>query len=375
MPSSASTHRRPMSGIIGRTQTNGPRDYEAVHAVQDGYRRSRLSEWGQAPSPLLAESDPSIDMVTPPLDQVNAMSGEQFFAMAAELMKLHPPHVTDWSVVSRMRRIGLVPGQSFDPSSLSADASEAVAGAAQTGQAALAAQMPTMAQVINGWQMNVNSIGVYGDFYAKRGVVAMMGLGANQAEDAVYPLLMADANGDNIEGSRDYLLHFDKGQLPPVAAFWSVTMYDEHGFQVANEINRFAIGDRDPSGVQHRRLLDLYLQHTNPGPDRESNRLPLTQWSRRRHRYAALCARSGRSCGCLEPSTADSADPLNEAETPRSSISVYRLGDGAIASALAAPPRRRECARVWRASRRGSSCRAPSPSASSRGGGPGWGST
>ena len=106
--------------------------------------------------------------------------------------------------------------------------------------------MPTMAQVINGWQMNVNSIGVYGDFYAKRGVVAMMGLGANQAEDAVYPLLMADANGDNIEGSRDYLLHFDKGQLPPVAAFWSVTMYDEHGFQVANEINRFAIGDRDP---------------------------------------------------------------------------------------------------------------------------------
>ena len=121
----------PYVWIIGRTQTNGPRDYEAVHAVQDGYRLSRLSEWGQAPSPLLAESDPSIDMVTPPLDQVNAMSGQQFFAMAAELMKLHPPHVTDWSVVSRMRRIGLVPGQSFDPSSLSADASEAVAGAAQ----------------------------------------------------------------------------------------------------------------------------------------------------------------------------------------------------------------------------------------------------
>jgi hypothetical protein len=264
----------PYVWIIGRTQTNGPRDYEAVHAVQDGYRLSRLSEWGKAPSPLLAESDPSIDMVTPPLDQVNAMSGEQFFAMAAELMKLHPPHVTDWSVVSRMRRIGLVPGHSFDPSSLSADASEAVAVAAQTGLAALAAQMPTMAQVTNGWQMNVNSMGVYGDFYAKRGVVAMMGLGANQAEDAVYPLLMADANGDNIDGSRDYLLHFDKGQLPPVAAFWSVTMYDEHGFQVANEINRFAIGDRDPLAYNPDGSLDLYLQHTNPGPDRESNWLP-----------------------------------------------------------------------------------------------------
>lgn len=264
----------PYCWVIGRTQTNGPADYGAVHVIQDGYGLSRLSDWGKDPSPVVVDVDPSIDMVTPPLGQVNAMAGEAFFALGADLMQLHPPHVTDWSVVSRMRRIGVVPGRSFDPAGLSPEATEAVQAAAQTGQAALLAQMPTMAAVSNGWQMNTNSIGVYGDFYAKRAVVAMMGLGANQAEDAVYPLLMTDANGDKVDGSLDYVLHFEKEQLPPVGAFWSVTMYDEHGFQVANELDRFAIGDRDPLAYNTDGSLDLYLQHTNPGPDRESNWLP-----------------------------------------------------------------------------------------------------
>jgi hypothetical protein len=264
----------PYVWVIGRTQTNGPGDYEAVHQVQDGYRLSRLSEWGKPPSPVMATIDPNIDMVTPPLDQVNAMSGQDFFAMGAELMKLHPPHVTDWSVLSRMRRIGISAGQSFDVSGLRAEVQAAVHGAPKAGQAALAAQLPTLATLTNGWQMNVNSIGVYGNFYAKRAVVAMIGLGANAPEDAVYPLLMTDANGGPVDGSLDYVLHFEKEQLPPVYGFWSVTMYDEHGFQVANEIDRFAIGDRDPLRYNDDGSLDLYLQHANPGPERETNWLP-----------------------------------------------------------------------------------------------------
>ena len=105
-------------------------------------------------------------------------------------------------------------------------------------------------------------------------MVTLVGLGANPAEDAIYPLLLADADGDPTVGDRDYVIHFDADQLPPTDAFWSITMYDAEGYQVANELDRFAIGDRDPLSYNPDRSLDIYIQHTNPGPDRQSNWLP-----------------------------------------------------------------------------------------------------
>jgi hypothetical protein len=264
----------PYVWLIGRTQTNGPSDYPAVQAVQDGYRLVRLSQWGTEGTPNELLVDSSVDMSTPPLDMVGAMSGAEFFSMGAELMKLHPPHVTDWSQVERMGRVGIRVGESFDASELSDVQLQAVEIAPMTAQASMAALLPVLASVSNGWQMNTNSIGVYGDFYAKRAVVAMLGLGANPPEDAIYPLLMHDADGDAVEGSTDYILHFEVSELPPVEAFWSVTMYDDHGFQVANELDRFAIGDRDPLVYGADGSLVLYIQHTNPGPAREANWLP-----------------------------------------------------------------------------------------------------
>jgi hypothetical protein len=264
----------PYVWIIGRTQTNGPADYDAVHVVQDGYQIVRLSEWGSRPSAVEASINPNVDMSTPPLDQVNAMSGESFFGLAAELMKLHPPHVTDWSQLERMRHLGVIPGESFEAGELSGEQAKAVKGAPASARASIMSMLPTLAVVTNGWQMNTNTMGVYGDFYAKRATVTMLGLGANPAEDAVYPLLMSDADGNSIDGSNDYTLHFEKSDLPPVGAFWSITMYDDHGFQVANEIRRFAIGDRDPLTFNPDGSLDVYIQHTNPGPEREANWLP-----------------------------------------------------------------------------------------------------
>jgi len=117
-------------------------------------------------------------------------------------------------------------------------------------------------------------MGVYGNFYVKRAVVSMVGLCANSAEDAVYPILMADADGHPLAGDNDYVLHFDKAGFLPVHAFWSVTMYDAQGFQVANSINRFAIGDRDPLIYNADGSLDLYLQHQSPGSAKEANWLP-----------------------------------------------------------------------------------------------------
>jgi hypothetical protein len=260
--------------IIGRTQANGPSDYDAVYTVQDGFGISPLSEWGSSRTTPNPPIDPDVDMTTPPLDQVNAMSGEDFFTLGAELMRVHPPHVIDWSQVRRMRRLGIVPGQSFDVAALDAEARRAVSDAPEEGRKRLMAELPTMAVVTNGWQMNTSSIGLYGAFYSKRAVVSMLGLGANPPEDAVYPLLMADADGDKVDGSQDYVLHFAKSELPPVSAFWSITMYDDHGFQVSNELNRFALGDRDPLEYNADGSLDLYIQHANPGSDRQSNWLP-----------------------------------------------------------------------------------------------------
>jgi hypothetical protein len=93
-------------------------------------------------------------------------------------------------------------------------------------------------------------------------------------DDSVYPLLMRDADGNPIHGSNDYVLHFEESELPPVDAFWSITMYDQNGFQAANELHRFAIGDRDPLSFNSDGSLDVYVQHTNPGTERQANWLP-----------------------------------------------------------------------------------------------------
>ena len=104
--------------------------------------------------------------------------------------------------------------------------------------------------------------------------MALIGLGINQVEDAIYPLNVADADGKPVMAENKYVLSFKKEELPPVDAFWSLTMYDAEGFQVANPINHFAIGDRDALKFNQDGLLDLYIQHESPGAERETNWLP-----------------------------------------------------------------------------------------------------
>ncbi|MGA9380918.1 MAG: DUF1254 domain-containing protein [Phormidium sp.] len=264
----------PYIWIIGRTQTNGPKDYPAVHQVQDGYRITPLSQWGQAWEPKPVAIDPTVDMKTPPLNQVNTMTAAQYFSYGAELMKLNPPHITDWSTMAHLGRIGIIPGKSFDFDGAAPAVKAGLEQAVVDGLKLMYAKIPTLAQVVNGWQMNTDTMGVYGNYYLKRAIVAMVGLGANQPQDAIYPLNLVDANGQPIEGGNRYVLHFSPAELPPVEAFWSLTMYDAEGFQVANSLDRFAIGDRDPLTYNADGSLDIYIQHDSPGVDKESNWLP-----------------------------------------------------------------------------------------------------
>jgi hypothetical protein len=257
--------------IIGRTQTNGVKDYEAIHKVQDGYRVTLLADWGKAPRAVKQAIDPAVDTKTEPLRQINGMAPVDYFKRGAELMKLNPPHLTDWSTVARLRRIGIEPGKSFDASKVAPDV---LVRAAAAGLKLMHDKAPTLARIVNGWQMNTDTMGVYGNYYLKRAIVAMLGLGANQVEDAIYPLNVSDADGKSVTGGSKYVLHFTKDELPPVDAFWSLTLYDEEGFQVANPLNRFAIGDRDALKFGVDGSLDLYVQNENPGPDKEPNWLP-----------------------------------------------------------------------------------------------------
>ena len=265
----------PYVWIVGRTQTNGPRDYPAVHKIQDGYTVTPLSQWGRASAPMQAPiSAPTNSTGPAPQEQVDHMAPVAYFTYAAELMKTNPPHLTDWSTIERLKRIGIEVGHSYHPEQLDPAIREALTRAVSEGQKRMQAKAAALGRIVNGWQIITGAIGVYGNAYLQRAVIAQILLTANQPEDAIYPLIITDADGRPPTGESKYVLHFDGGKLPPVHAFWSLSMYDAQGFQVPNPINRFAIGDRDPLKYNADGSLDLYVQHDNPGGDKTANWLP-----------------------------------------------------------------------------------------------------
>ncbi|HEV3167448.1 MAG TPA: DUF1254 domain-containing protein [Isosphaeraceae bacterium] len=264
----------PYIWVIGRTKTDGEADYPAVHKIQAGYKVTPLSRWGKAPEPVTVKIDPSVDMKTPPKTQVDTMPAVKYFTYAAELLKLHPPHSTDQPIIAQMKRIGIEPGKSFDFDKLEPAVKKALESAPEAAQQLMTWKVATLARVVNGWSMNTDTMGVYGNYYLKRAMVAQIGLGANLPEDAIYPLNLFDDTGKPLDGANKYTLHFDKGATPPVNAFWSITLYDSDGFQVANVLNRFAVSGYMPFKTNADGSLDLYFQHDSPGKAREANWLP-----------------------------------------------------------------------------------------------------
>lgn len=263
----------PFAWIIGRTQTNGPDDYAAVRAVQAGYKLTRLADWGKPPVAPPVTINPTIDMKTPPKAQIDAMKPADFFRRGVELLADNPPQITDWSQVSRLERIGMERGKAYDLATLDPTIRAAVEAGAADGLKLMEARGDSIGKMVNGWQINTN-LGVYGNDYFTRAVVAQRGLGANQPQDAVYPLNLQDAEGKPVMGENRYVVRFKKGELPPADAFWSLTMYDAEGFPVANPINRYALGDRDALAFNADGSLDIVVQNEDPGPQQRANWLP-----------------------------------------------------------------------------------------------------
>lgn len=269
----------PFVWVIGRTKTDGAEDYAAVHKIQAGYTVTPLSRLGKEPEAVTVKVDPAVDMKTPPKIQVDSMSAADYFTYAAELLKVNPPHSTDQPMLAQLKRLGIEVGKSFNMDALDPQIQAVLQRVPKDAQALMTWKVPTLAREVNGWSMNTDTMGVYGNYYLKRAIVTQVGLGANLPEDAIYPLNIGDSNGKPLDGANKYVLHFSKGETPPVNAFWSITLYDPQGFQVGNSLNRFAVSSWMPFKHNADGSLDLYFQNESPGKDLEANWLPAPKGS------------------------------------------------------------------------------------------------
>jgi hypothetical protein len=263
-----------MAIIAGRTQANGPSDYAVVNAIQKQYKLTPLSAWGKPYTPPNGVIDPTIDVKTPPVDQVNGMSAAVFFKTLAALMKENPPSPADAPMVAKLAKIGIVPGQDFDMSKLDPAVAAGLKQAVQMAVAKVQAAAPSIGTKVNGWNIPPMNTGNFGTDYQTRAIVALIGVGANIVKDAIYPTAFVDADNSPLTGANRYVLHFAKGEMPPANAFWSVTMYNEQSFLVANPINRYNIAGWMPLKYNSDGSLDIYMQRESPGTAKESNWLP-----------------------------------------------------------------------------------------------------
>jgi hypothetical protein len=193
-------------------------------------------------------------------------------------MKDNPPAEADAPMVKKLAALGVVPGQPFDGSKLGPVAKDAFSKVPKIAnekimlwmkEGILAGDM----KLENGWAFTTKT-GLYGTNYIQRALITAIGLGANRPQDAVYPTSEGPDILGSYTGAKKYVVHFDKGQLPPAKGFWSITMYDKDYFFVKNPINRQSISARQNLKANADGSVDLYIQKDNPGPDKESNWLP-----------------------------------------------------------------------------------------------------
>ena len=130
-----------------------------------------------------------------------------------------------------------------------------------------------MGEMINGWHI-ARDLGRYGTKYTYRAAWTFFAVGGNLVEDAIYPAAFIDSDGKKLDGANNYVLLLAKDQIPPVDAFWSVTLYDKDTYLVDSPLNRYALGDRSNCKFGEDGSLTIYLQNKSPGKDKESNWLP-----------------------------------------------------------------------------------------------------
>jgi uncharacterized protein (TIGR03000 family) len=263
-----------MVWILGRTYCTGtPEDYKAAHAFQDGLSLVPLSAYGKEYTPPKGKVDSNIDMDTSVRDQVNQMKAVDFFKLLAQLLKDNPPAKGDAAMVEKLAALGIMPGKEFDVTKLNPAMAKAIERAVKPAQEEIVAHRKDAGVEVNGWMYSTRT-GIYGTDYLQRAFITYFGLGANRPKDAIYPSSEGDDTRKAYTGADKYVIHFDKGKLPPVNAFWSITMYNDKFFFVDNPLNKYTVSPRNNLKENDDGSVDIYVQHESPGKDKEANWLP-----------------------------------------------------------------------------------------------------
>jgi hypothetical protein len=262
--------------IAGRTQVNNKADMPAVHAIQKQYTLTPLSAFGSPYTPpAKVPTDPDLDMTAPVAKQIDNMDAATYFQTFANLMISNPPAAADEKIVKSFAILGIVPGKPLDVSTWDAATKSVVERAVKAAVKKRRTQPEDPSkQFENFWLIKRSGVGTYGTDYHLRAYTGMIALGAGLPQDAIYPMTQMDSKGRLLSGENHYVIHFDKGQTPPVHGFWSLSMYDQDRLFVSNPISRFAIGDRQNLKFNEDGSLDIYLQHDSPGRDKAANWLP-----------------------------------------------------------------------------------------------------
>ncbi|EDY39853.1 pANL5 [Cyanobium sp. PCC 7001] len=256
-----------------RTQLFDPEDMPNVVKVQAGYKVQPLSSYLNQPPPPEA---PAIAFPTVTKDLVKT----NFFDYLDFSLQFAPAGPEEESIRTRLASIGIGPGKTFNVKDLPTEHKAAILLAMKRGESKVDQYLESGQKDINGWTVGslFGDRAFYNGDWLKRAAAAKGGIYGNDAIEAMYPLTRTLANGDLLDGSQhNYTLTFAKDQLPPVNAFWSVTMYDgKTQLLIKNPINRYLINspmlpsmNRNSDGS-----LTLYIQRDSPGQDKEANWLP-----------------------------------------------------------------------------------------------------
>ncbi|MFZ0513544.1 MAG: DUF1254 domain-containing protein [Candidatus Nitrosopolaris sp.] len=261
-----------LAWLINRILVKGQADVANVNAIQDKIVVKPLSAFQGKAVAATANAILSKGIPIGPQPTLIAPTGVKIYDEIGQAMIGNPLNPPDPGLVTKLASIGIGPGKS--PST---EANATIKAALQTGitegQKMINAEVANAGINVNGWLYAIT--GVYGTDYLSRAAITQLGLGANIAQEALYPATFTDSQGKSLTGANNYTIHFNPGQTPPVKAFWSITMYNNKSLFVNNPINRYSIG-KYTEGLKNNTdgSLDIYIQHQSPGKDKESNWLP-----------------------------------------------------------------------------------------------------
>lgn len=258
---------------IFRTQLFNPADLDNVKKVQEGYKAQPLSQFLGKPTPSAA---PTVDFIKP-LTPDQQRTSPQVFNVLNFVLQFCPTNPSEKDLMARFAKLNIGRGKKFDAAELSPEMKTAIEGGMADAWQAFA---ELKKQVDEGKVTPGDAFGTreyLKNNYLYRMAGAVLGIYGNSKQEAMYPAYPVDASGQKLDGTNRYTLRFAPGQLPPVNAFWSLTMYElPSSLLVANPLNRYLVNSPMLQDLKHDADggVTLYIQHDSPGKEKESNWLP-----------------------------------------------------------------------------------------------------